>query len=74
MRTPIGPHESLASLSALALTFSSIFITAESATPADSGRELDLGGHRNPDGQGFAAFGRVTHGMELVRMEASPLR
>jgi peptidyl-prolyl cis-trans isomerase A (cyclophilin A) len=29
--------------------------------------ELDFGGHRNPDGQGFAAFGRVTHGMELVR-------
>lgn len=29
--------------------------------------ELDFGGHRNPDGQGFAAFGRVTDGMELVR-------
>jgi peptidyl-prolyl cis-trans isomerase A (cyclophilin A) len=29
--------------------------------------ELDFGGRRNPDGQGFAAFGRVTHGMELVR-------
>jgi peptidyl-prolyl cis-trans isomerase A (cyclophilin A) len=29
--------------------------------------ELDFGGHRNPDGQGFAAFGCVTHGMELVR-------
>lgn len=28
---------------------------------------LDYGGRRNPDGQGFAAFGRVTHGMELVR-------
>jgi cyclophilin family peptidyl-prolyl cis-trans isomerase len=29
--------------------------------------ELDLGGKRNPDGQGFAAFGRVVKGMELVR-------
>jgi peptidyl-prolyl cis-trans isomerase A (cyclophilin A) len=29
--------------------------------------ELDFGGKRNPDGQGFAAFGRVTSGMEVVR-------
>ena len=29
--------------------------------------ELDFGGKRNPDGQGFAAFGRVTDGMEVVR-------
>lgn len=29
--------------------------------------ELDYGGRRNPDGQGFAAFGRVTEGMEVVR-------
>lgn len=29
--------------------------------------ELDFGGRRNPDGQGFAAFGRVTEGMEIVR-------
>ena len=28
---------------------------------------LDFGGHRNPDGQGFAAFGRVTKGMDIVR-------
>jgi peptidyl-prolyl cis-trans isomerase A (cyclophilin A) len=28
---------------------------------------LDFGGQRNPDGQGFAAFGRVTRGMEVVR-------
>ena len=28
--------------------------------------ELDFGGHRNPDGQGFAAFGRVIAGMEVV--------
>lgn len=28
---------------------------------------LDFGGERNPDGQGFAAFGRVTHGMDVVR-------
>jgi peptidyl-prolyl cis-trans isomerase A (cyclophilin A) len=29
--------------------------------------ELDFGGRRNPDGQGFAAFGRVTAGMEIAR-------
>ena len=29
--------------------------------------ELDFGGKRNPDGQGFAAFGKVTKGMEIVR-------
>lgn len=28
--------------------------------------ELDFGGKRNPDGQGFAAFGQVTKGMEIV--------
>jgi peptidyl-prolyl cis-trans isomerase A (cyclophilin A) len=29
--------------------------------------ELDFAGKRNPDGQGFAAFGKVTKGMEVVR-------
>ena len=28
--------------------------------------ELDFGGNRNPDGQGFAAFGKVTKGMDIV--------
>jgi len=28
---------------------------------------LDFGGKRNPDGQGFAAFGRVVTGMEVAR-------
>jgi len=28
---------------------------------------LDYGGARNPDGQGFAAFGKVTRGMDVVR-------
>jgi len=28
---------------------------------------LDFGGKRNADGQGFAAFGRVTAGMDVVR-------
>ena len=28
---------------------------------------LDFGGDRNADGQGFAAFGRVVRGMEVVR-------
>jgi peptidyl-prolyl cis-trans isomerase A (cyclophilin A) len=35
--------------------------------------ELDFGGRRNPDGQGFAAFGRVVEGMDLVRkIHAAP--
>ncbi|MCW3990544.1 MAG: peptidylprolyl isomerase [Candidatus Bathyarchaeota archaeon] len=29
--------------------------------------ELDHGGRRNPDGRGFAAFGRVRRGMDVVR-------
>jgi peptidyl-prolyl cis-trans isomerase A (cyclophilin A) len=35
--------------------------------------ELDFGGKRNPDGQGFAAFGRVVRGMDVVRrIQAAP--
>ena len=30
--------------------------------------ELDYGGRRNPDGQGFAAFGRVIEGLEIVKI------
>jgi peptidyl-prolyl cis-trans isomerase A (cyclophilin A) len=34
---------------------------------------LDFGGTRNPDGQGFAAFGRVVSGMDVVRkIQAAP--
>ena len=29
--------------------------------------ELDFGGKRNPDGQGFAAFGRITQGLDIVK-------
>ena len=36
-------------------------------------RELDAGGRRNADGQGFSAFGRVISGMDVVRkIQASP--
>lgn len=35
--------------------------------------ELDFGGRRNPDGQGFAVFGQVVGGMEVVRrIQAAP--
>jgi peptidyl-prolyl cis-trans isomerase A (cyclophilin A) len=35
--------------------------------------ELNFGGKRNPDGQGFAAFGKVVKGMEVVKqIQASP--
>jgi peptidyl-prolyl cis-trans isomerase A (cyclophilin A) len=33
----------------------------------DAQPSLDFGGHRNLDGQGFAAFGRVVRGMDVVR-------
>jgi len=29
--------------------------------------ELDFGGKRNPDGQGFAAFGKIIKGMDVVK-------
>ena len=29
--------------------------------------ELDFGGKRNPDGQGFAAFGQVVRGLDVVK-------
>lgn len=36
---------------------------------------LNFGGMRNPDGQGFAAFGKVTSGMDVVRtIQAQPAR
>ncbi len=34
---------------------------------------LDYGGKRNPDGQGFAAFGKVVEGMDIVKkIQRSP--
>ena len=35
--------------------------------------EMDFAGKRNPDGQGFAAFGRVVRGMDVVKaIQAAP--
>jgi peptidyl-prolyl cis-trans isomerase A (cyclophilin A) len=35
--------------------------------------EMDFGGRRNPDGQGFAVFARVVRGMDVVRaIQAAP--
>ncbi len=35
--------------------------------------ELDFGGKRNPDGQGFAAFGMIVRGMEVAKkIQMSP--
>jgi peptidyl-prolyl cis-trans isomerase A (cyclophilin A) len=37
--------------------------------------ELDFGGKRNPDGQGFAAFGRVVKGMDVVKkIQSAPAK
>jgi peptidyl-prolyl cis-trans isomerase A (cyclophilin A) len=46
--------------------------TADSATSGfficiNDQPSLDFGGMRNPDGQGFGAFGRVVRGMDIVR-------
>jgi len=52
--------------------------TADSATSGwficiNDQPSLDFGGQRNPDGQGFAAFGRVVTGMDVVRkIQAAP--
>jgi peptidyl-prolyl cis-trans isomerase A (cyclophilin A) len=43
-------------------TASSEFFICVGAQPS-----LDYGGARNPDGQGFAAFGQVVEGMDVVR-------
>jgi peptidyl-prolyl cis-trans isomerase A (cyclophilin A) len=46
------------------------FFVALGAQPS-----LDAGGRRHPDGRGFAAFGRVTAGLEVLRrIQAAPLR
>ena len=46
---------------------SSFFIVTQD-TPS-----LDFGGMRNPDGQGFAAFGRLAKGLEIARaIQAMP--
>jgi peptidyl-prolyl cis-trans isomerase A (cyclophilin A) len=37
--------------------------------------ELDFGGKRNPDGQGFAAFGKVVKGMDVVKkIQSAPAK
>jgi peptidyl-prolyl cis-trans isomerase A (cyclophilin A) len=39
----------------------------------DDQPSLDFGGRRNPDGQGFAAFGQVVNGMDVVKkIQAAP--
>ncbi|TAK14665.1 MAG: peptidylprolyl isomerase [Acidobacteria bacterium] len=48
---------------------SSDFFVCVTDTP-----ELDFGGRRNPDGQGFAAFGRVVSGMDVIKkIQAAPI-
>ena len=49
-------------------TATSDFFICLGAQPA-----LDFGGQRNPDGQGFAAFGHVVRGLDVVRaIQQSP--
>ena len=47
--------------------------TCEFAIMVGNQPENDFAGKRNPDGQGFAVFGRVTSGMDVVRrIQVSP--
>ena len=49
---------------------SSDFFICVTDTPS-----LDFGGARNPDGQGFAAFGQLVSGMDTIKkIQASPTR
>jgi peptidyl-prolyl cis-trans isomerase A (cyclophilin A) len=49
---------------------SSDFFVCVTDTPS-----LDFAGARNPDGQGFAAFGRIVSGMDVIKkIQASPTR
>jgi peptidyl-prolyl cis-trans isomerase A (cyclophilin A) len=49
-------------------TATSSFFMVTQDTPS-----LDFGGMRNPDGQGFAAFGRLVQGLEVARaIQAMP--
>src|SRR5262249_17735849 len=41
--------------------------TASFSIVIGSQPEMDFGGKRNPDGQGFAVFGRVFRGMDVVK-------
>ena len=51
-------------------TATSSFFIVTRDTPA-----LDFGGGRNPDGQGFAAFGSVLSGMEIIEaIHSAPAR
>ena len=47
--------------------------TASFSIPIGDQPEMDFGGKRNADGQGFAVFGRVVAGMDVVKkIHASP--
>jgi peptidyl-prolyl cis-trans isomerase A (cyclophilin A) len=70
---------SVTGLKHVAGTVSMARSTADTATNefficVTDGPEMDFGGKRNADGQGFAAFGRVASGMDVVKaIQASPV-
>jgi peptidyl-prolyl cis-trans isomerase A (cyclophilin A) len=79
-RLPAIPLErtSVTGLTHLDGTLSMARSTPDSATASFSivigdQPEMNFGGKRNPDGQGFAAFGRVIRGMDVVTaIQSSP--
>ena len=81
-RQPPNPLErpSLTGLKHLAGTLSMARATAPDSASSDffvcvtATPELDFAGRRNPDGQGFAAFGRVVSGMDVIKkIHAAPI-
>lgn len=73
-RVPRIPHESTAS-TGLTHRDGSLSLAREEPGTANSEfsicigpqPELDFGGRRNPDGQGFAVFGQLIQGMDIVK-------
>lgn len=70
---PMIPHETTAQTGILHETGTISFArngpgtaTAEFFICVDDQPGLDYGGENNPDGQGYAAFGKVTRGMDVV--------
>ena len=71
---PMIPHETTAQTGILHETGTISFARNEPGTASsefficvDDQPGLDYGGENNPDGQGYAAFGKVTRGMDVVR-------
>lgn len=64
--TGLTHQDGTLSMARMAPGWATPLATSEFFVCIGDARGLDFGGARNADGQGFAAFGRVTRGMEVV--------